>query len=68
MSLPIIVPKHLALRGPSGVSTLSIDPDTTLEALQSLIYTKTQIPVSEQERIRPFPCYGVDLQVEILRV
>ena len=47
MSFPV------RLRHPRGVTTLTLDPSTTYDTLQSLIFSATEIPLDAQDRT---PC------------
>lgn len=44
------MPYQIRLRHPRGVTTLQIDPETTYEELQVMVFSSTEIPLDAQER------------------
>lgn len=48
------IPCQVRLRHPRGVTTLDIEPETTYEELQIMIFSSTEIPLDMQERESSF--------------
>jgi hypothetical protein len=43
------IPLKVRLRHPRGVTTLQLEPETTYEELQIMIFSATEIPLDMQE-------------------